>query len=94
MKRNVVYAIISSSAEKNTKEDQTTTAEVPKKQIKLDEFLKRDTLEELLTKCAAKDGMSLRMITKSDAIREFIQKRGFVRPKSQTTFAKLIISFF
>lgn len=77
---------------KNIKEDKTT--EVPKKQIKLDEFIKRETLAELLSKCAAKDGMSLRMITKSDAIREFIQKRGFVMPKSQTTVKNLIISFY
>jgi hypothetical protein len=34
------------------------------------------------------------MITKSDAILEFIQTRGYSMPKSQTTLAHLIISFY
>jgi hypothetical protein len=51
-------------------------------------------LTELLAKCGAKHGMSLGMIAKSDAIRKFIQKRGFSMPKNQTTVANLIFSFY
>ena len=79
---------------KNTKVDETSVAEVPKKQMKVDKFFKRETLAELLAKCATKDGTSLRTIVKSDAMRKFIQKSGFLMPKSQATIAKLIISFY
>ena len=79
---------------KNMKLDETSIAEVPEKQMKVDGFFKRKTLAELLGKCAAKDGMSLKTITKSNAMCESIQKCGFLMPKSQTAVAKLTISSY
>jgi hypothetical protein len=50
-----------------------TTAKKPKtSQLSVFYYLKRESLGELLTKCAAEDGFSIRAITKSFAIREFI----------------------
>lgn len=40
-------------------------------------FVQRDSLNKLLSRCAAKDGFSFRSITRSTAINEFIVKRGF-----------------
>lgn len=57
-------------------------------------FVKRESLGELLAKCAAKDGFSIHAITNSSAIREFIHKRGFEMPRSRNTVKKLIIQFY
>jgi hypothetical protein len=50
-----------------------TTAPKPKtSQLSVFYYLKRESLGDLLTKCAAEDGFSIHAITKFFAIREFI----------------------
>lgn len=58
----------------------------PKKiciQPSIQEFVERDSLQKLVTRCAAKDGFSFRSITRSLAIQGFILKRSYVIPKSE-----------
>ena len=56
-------------------------------------FIQRESLAELLSKCAAYDGFSIYALTHSSAIREFITKRGYEMPKSENTVRTLIINF-
>jgi hypothetical protein len=56
--------------------------------------LKRESLGELLAKCAAEDGFSIHAITKSFVFREFITKRGYKMPRSRSTVRKLILDFY
>jgi hypothetical protein len=72
-----------------------TTAKKPKtSQPSVLHYLKRESLGELLAKYAAEDGFSIRAITNSFAIREFITKRGYEMPRSRPTVRKLILDFF
>ena len=63
-------------------------------QSSLSSFFKNVTIGELLGKCAAKDGFSLNAILKSEALKEFIQKRGYVMPRSATTIHKHILDYY
>jgi hypothetical protein len=44
-------------------------------------FVRRESLNEILAKCAAKDGFSFRSIVKSEAIRGYVNSRNYVMPK-------------
>lgn len=80
--------------------DDVTVAEPALKKFKslkqpdLKLFVKKESLGELLAKCAAKDGFSINAITNSSAIKELIQKRGYQMPRSTTTTTVLIMQFF
>jgi BED zinc finger len=71
----------------------SSSCEPASKQLKMDSFLKHETLEELLAECAAKDGMPLRLIIRSRLVREAIQERGLKMPKSVTKISKMIVAF-
>lgn len=49
------------------------------------DFIQKETLEELLAKCAAYDGFSVNSIRKSSAIKGFLAQRGYSIPKSGNT---------
>lgn len=57
-------------------------------------FVGRESLNEILAKCAAKDGFSIRGITFSEAIRGFVRSRNYEMPKSETTVMKNIMKFY
>jgi len=57
-------------------------------------FLKRSSLEEIISKLAAVDGISIRAITRSEFIRESISKQGFKLPKNESDVMKLINDHF
>lgn len=56
-------------------------------------FIKRASRNELLAKCAAKDGFSFRAITHSEAIRSFILSKNYDMPKSEVTIKQCIMKF-
>lgn len=57
------------------------------------DYIRRESLGELIAKCAAFDGFSIRGITNSSAIREYITKRGYEMPKSIHSVKKIILDF-
>lgn len=57
-------------------------------------FVKRQTLPEIVARLAAKDGLSIHVITKSEFIRQSIVERGFKLPTSKTSVMKLVRSFY
>ncbi|GLV44545.1 hypothetical protein CBL_12108 [Carabus blaptoides fortunei] len=57
-------------------------------------FVKRESLASILARCATEDGFSIQSITRSVAIRGFVECRGFKMPKSRHTVMKNIYSFF
>lgn len=75
--------------------DNSVTPKKPKLQQQcIQSYVKKESLSELLAKCAAKDGFSFKSITNSLAIQEFITKRGFPMPKSETTVKNLVLRFY
>lgn len=57
-------------------------------------FVKRESLEELVARMAAHDGISINAINKSSFIRQSLRQRGFNVPDSPTTTMKLVHKFF
>ena len=53
-------------------------------------FIKRDSLEDIVSKLAAIDNISIRTITNSSFIRESISSRGYSLPNSESSVMKLI----
>lgn len=62
-------------------------------QNKIETFVIRQSLNEIVSRLAALDGLNIKQITDSTFIRESIQKRGYSLPKSKTTVMKLITSY-
>ena len=59
-------------------------------QNKITNFLKRvNTLEEVISRLAAKDGLSFRQIANSDDIRKGLQARGFKNVPASITRANV-----
>lgn len=58
------------------------------------DFVKRSSLEEIISKLAAVDGISIRAITRSEFIRESISNRGYKLPKNETDVMQLIHDHF
>lgn len=75
------------STSKKFKFETSTSAPIVK-------FLQKESLGELLAKCAAYDGFSINAIIRSTAIREFITKRGYEMPRTRHTVKKLILEFY
>jgi hypothetical protein len=71
-----------------------SSSEVGGNSTKIDSFLVKEGLNEILAKCAAKDGFSYRGITKSEAIGSFVCSRGYKMPKSQNEVSKRVMDFF
>jgi len=65
-----------------------------KKSRTIMDFLKRSSLEEIISKLAAVDGISIRAITRSEFIRESISNRGYKLPKNETDVMQLIHDHF
>lgn len=57
-------------------------------------FLRRESLGEILAKCAASDGFSFNAIAKSEAIQDYVKSRNFNMPKSPKTVAKHVLDFY
>lgn len=53
----------------------------------------RESLDEILAKCAAVDGFSFRGITNSEAIRGYVVSRNYQMPKHPMTTQKLVMEF-
>jgi len=56
--------------------------------------IKKESLEEILSRVAAVDGMSIYAITKSKAIKGYIESKGYKMPLSPTTVTKNIIGYY
>lgn len=54
----------------------------------------KQSLGEILSVLAAKDGLTIRQITRSDFIRESLQLRGFKLPKNESDVMKRILQFY
>jgi hypothetical protein len=54
------------------------------------DYVQRQNLEDIVSKLAAVDGISITAITRSEFIRESIASRGFKLPKNETDVMKLI----
>lgn len=71
----------------------------PEKQISVEyrssllKFLKKVSLNAILSKCAAEDGLSIRQIKNSTAINEYVSFKGHKMPKSESTIMKLILQY-
>ena len=61
---------------------------------KTQNFISRESLNEIMAKCATKDGFSIKGITSSEAIRGFVASRNYKMPKSETTVMKYIMDFY
>lgn len=73
------------SCKKRTQEDTNASEEDSTKnakQKKIDGFLKRSTLAEIVSELATKDGFSIRGITQSNFIRQAISDKGYKLPRS------------
>lgn len=57
-------------------------------------FIKKESLNEILSKCAAKDGFSFNAIINSEAIRGYVVSRNYNMPKSCATIRGKIFEFF
>lgn len=57
-------------------------------------FLKKESLNEILSKCAAKDGFSFNSIVHSEAIKGYVASRHHNMPKSCNTVREKILEFF
>lgn len=55
---------------------------------------RQKTLGEIVSGLAAKDGLTIRQITRSEFIRESIQSRGFKLPKNESDVMKIILQFY
>jgi hypothetical protein len=45
-------------------------------------YIKRNSLQQILAKCAAKNGISVHQITSCDAIVAYVSSQGYTMPKS------------
>ena len=57
-------------------------------------FVSRESLHEIISKCAAKDGISFSTIVKSEAIQGYVKSRNYKMPSSASTVQKLVAEFF
>jgi hypothetical protein len=57
-------------------------------------YLKRQELDEIVSRLVAEDGITVNTITKSSFIRESISSRGYSLPTHPSSNMKLVISFF
>ena len=70
-------------------------AEKPLKNYKtMMDYIQRPSLQEIVSKMATVDGISIRAITRSEFIRESVITRGFKLPKNETDVMKLIQNHF
>lgn len=72
---------------------------IPSKKSKPDLSIKQflqpnQSMEEIVSRMAALDGITINAITESSFIRESLQKRGFNLPKNVSSVKKLILSYF
>lgn len=75
------------------KESPETNIETQPAQQSILNYAKRVTLDEVLSRLAAEDGLTIRQITRSKFIQESLSSRGFVPPKSENTIMKIIMGF-
>lgn len=73
--------------------------DIPKKKQRIEssnilQFVKKESLNEILSKVAAFDGMTITAMSKSEAIAGYVKQRGYKMPKSPTTISKCINSFY
>lgn len=80
--------------QKRKAEDTTEPHKHQKSQPKIDDFIRKPTLEETLSKFAAKDGFSFHSIVNSEGLKDYIKLKGWSMPKSCSTVTKLIEKFY
>lgn len=62
--------------------------------IGISKFITRESLGEILAKCAAKDGFPFKSIVNSAAIKGYVRSHDYNMPKSSKTVRDLIMSFY
>jgi hypothetical protein len=55
---------------------------------------KQQSLGEIVSELAAKDGLTIRQITRSEFIRDSIQRRGFKLPNNETDVMNIILKYY
>ena len=84
---------------KSVSNDNDGESNIPKKKQNTEisniwPFVKKESLNEILSKVAAFDRMAITAISKSQAIAGYVQQKGYQMPKSPTTISKCINSFY
>jgi hypothetical protein len=74
--------------------DDIVPVQESKKRKLITNYMKTESLEEILAKCAAKNGFSIAGITNCDAIKGYVNGKGFEMPQSEKTIWKLILCFY
>ena len=79
-------------AKRTAVDDRASTSSGKKTTVqqKLTFFIRKDTLEELVTKLPAVDGFSINAITKSEFIRQSFSEKGFVLPENPSDVMSLV----
>ena len=79
-------------AKRTAVDDGASTSSIKKTTVqqKLTFFIRKDTREELATKLAAVDWLSINAITKSEFIRQSFSEKGFVLPKNPSDVMGLV----
>lgn len=57
-------------------------------------FLKRETLEEILARCVAEEGMTMNTLVKSKAVKGYVSSRGYELPKHPSTITKHVLKYY
>ena len=89
-KDGVTSALINHLSSKHNIKKQSDDTEPESKRRKVEtrsmlDFVKRESLGEILAKCAAKDGFSIQKMVDSDAIKGYLRTKQFKMPKSPAT---------
>lgn len=89
-----IHNIITDKKTETTDKQETPGPSCLQKQISISNFIKRSSLEEIVSKLAAFDGFSINSITTSSFIRESIQQRGYSLPKNNSRVMDLIYTYY
>ena len=91
MRQQIIKTCKNFTEEVEIESDCEISVKKPKIDTLMMRYTRRESLKELLAKCAAVDGFSFLQIVKSQAVREFISKRGYEMPNSDKTVKKMTL---
>ena len=92
LKRHEIY--INKRILDDGKESQHSSKKQKLEQENAMQYLKNESIGEILARCAAQDGFSFHAITNSQTIRGYVEDKGHVFPKSESTIIRLIMDFY
>lgn len=88
--------IATTTSEQNKETDEGSTSKKFKNsnQPSIRQFIKTESLDEILSRCVAEDGYSMSSLLKSRAIKGYIQSKGLIMPQSKSTITSSILKFY